>query len=123
MLHCRPGSLKLPGSACWDERCAPFIIMPNMSVSLSLLALTLGTFSTSDEEGLCEENHVSEALLQAQAPTPPVLVEREASGAGDGSRQAAKGSWAPAVVPYHPSQTSKQVFRAIWGFVVIFLQR
>lgn len=88
-----------------------------------LLALILGTFSTSDEEGLCEESHVSEAFLQAQAPIPPVLVEREASGAGDGPGRAAKGSWAPAAVPFRPSQTGKQVVRAVWGLVVIFLQR
>ncbi|XP_028710456.1 WD repeat-containing protein 90 isoform X2 [Peromyscus leucopus] len=66
-----------------------------------------GTFSTSDEEGPCEENHGSEAFLQAQAPTPPVLLEREASGVGDGPREAAKGSWAPAAAPYHRSQTGE----------------
>nr|XP_021492810.1 WD repeat-containing protein 90 isoform X1 [Meriones unguiculatus] len=66
-----------------------------------------GTFSTSDEEGLCEENHVSEVFLQGQAPTPPVLVEKEASGAGDGPREAAKGSQTLAVLPCHHSQTSE----------------
>ncbi|ERE68677.1 WD repeat-containing protein 90 [Cricetulus griseus] len=86
---------------------------PPLSIHDRPLEDSAGTFSTSDEEGLCEENHVSEALLQAQAPTPPVLVEREASGAGDGSRQAAKGSWAPAVVPYHPSQTSDWSLRRV----------
>ncbi|XP_059126259.1 WD repeat-containing protein 90 [Peromyscus eremicus] len=70
-----------------------------------------GTFSTSDEEGPCEEDHVSEAFLQAQAPTPPVLVEREASGAGDGPREPAQGSWAPAVAPYHRSQTGGRSLR------------
>ncbi|CAH6786585.1 Wdr90 [Phodopus roborovskii] len=80
---------------------------PPLSIRDRPLEGSTGTFSTSDEEGLCEEDRVSETFPQAQAPTPPVLVEREASGAGDGPRQAAKGSWAPAVVPYHPSQTSE----------------
>uniref|UniRef100_A0A8C6RRY9 WD repeat-containing protein 90 n=1 Tax=Nannospalax galili TaxID=1026970 RepID=A0A8C6RRY9_NANGA len=63
------------------------------------------TFSTSDEEGPCEESHVSEGLLQAQAPAPPVLVEREASGAGDGLRETARVPWALTVPPHHHNQT------------------
>ncbi|OBS82697.1 hypothetical protein A6R68_23340 [Neotoma lepida] len=49
----------------------------------------------------------------AQLPTPPVLVEREASGAGDGPREAAKGSWAPAIVPYLHSQTGEWSLRRV----------
>ncbi|XP_075797566.1 WD repeat-containing protein 90 [Microtus pennsylvanicus] len=85
---------------------------PPLSIHDRPLEGSVGTFSTSDEEGLCKENHdVSEAFLQAQAPTPPVLVEREASGAGDGPRETAKGSWAPAVV--HHSQTSEWSLRRV----------
>ncbi|KAM7333167.1 hypothetical protein ACRRTK_006487 [Alexandromys fortis] len=85
---------------------------PPLSIHDRPLEGSAGTFSISDEEGLCEENHdVSEAFLQAQAPTPPVLVEREASGAGDGPRETAEGSWAPAVV--HHSQTSEWSLRRV----------
>ncbi|XP_051023389.1 WD repeat-containing protein 90 [Acomys russatus] len=66
-----------------------------------------GTFSISDEEGPCEENHVSEMFLQSQAPTPPVLIEREAGGAGDSPREAAKGPRALAMLPGHHSQMSE----------------
>ncbi|KAL1779312.1 WD repeat-containing protein 90 [Sigmodon hispidus] len=80
---------------------------PPLSIRDRPLEGSTGTFSASDEEGLCEENHVSETFLQVQAPTPPVFVEREASGAGDGPQEAAKGSWVPALAPYHRSQTSE----------------
>ncbi|XP_031206401.1 WD repeat-containing protein 90 isoform X4 [Mastomys coucha] len=77
-----------------------------------LLEGSTGTFSISDEEGLCEENHISEAFLQGQAPTLPVLVEKEASGAGDAPREAAKSSWTPAELPGHHSQMSEWSLRS-----------
>lgn len=95
-----------------------------------MLVLTLGTFSTSDEEGLCEENHVSEALLQGQALTPHVLVDREASGAGDAPLEAAGSSWTQAESPSPLSQMSKPgsgqrlgPLWPLWGLVVIFPER
>ncbi|GAB1300736.1 WD repeat-containing protein 90 [Apodemus speciosus] len=80
---------------------------PPLSTHDRLLEGSTGTFSASDEEGLCDESHVSEAFLQGQAPAPPVLVEREASGAGDAPRDSAKSSWTHAELPSHHSQMSE----------------
>nr|XP_045017712.1 WD repeat-containing protein 90 isoform X1 [Jaculus jaculus] len=81
--------------------------VPSQAPLLSIQARphegSAGTFSTSDEERACEESHALEGLHQA--PTPPVLVERKASGAGDGPREAARGS-SSLVPPPHPSQPS-----------------
>ncbi|NP_001157238.1 WD repeat-containing protein 90 [Mus musculus] len=85
---------------------------PPLSSHDRLLDGSTGTFSTSDEEGLCEENHVSEALLQGQAPTPHVLVDREASGAGDAPRETAGSSWTPAERPSPHSHMSEWSLRS-----------
>ncbi|XP_028616643.1 WD repeat-containing protein 90 [Grammomys surdaster] len=85
---------------------------PPLNTLDRLLEGSIGTFSTSDEEGLSEENHVSEAFHQGQAPTPPVLVEREASGAGDAPREAAESSWTHAEHPSHHSQPSEWSLRS-----------
>lgn len=62
----------------------------------------LGTFSVSDE-GPSEESHSPEGLCQA--PGPPMLVQKEACGAGDG---AAGGPWDLSVLPHPHGQPSKQ---------------
>nr|XP_034363816.1 WD repeat-containing protein 90 [Arvicanthis niloticus] len=85
---------------------------PPLSTHDRLLEGSVGTFSTSDEEGLCEENHVCEAFRQGQDPTPPVLVEKEASGAGDAPQEAAKSSWTHAELPSHHNQLSEWNLRS-----------
>lgn len=63
---------------------------------------SLGTSSVSDE-GPSEESHSPEGLCQA--PGPPVLVQKEACGAGDG---AAGSPGDPSVLPCPHGQPGKQ---------------
>ncbi|XP_011890651.1 PREDICTED: WD repeat-containing protein 90 isoform X4 [Cercocebus atys] len=58
-----------------------------------------GTFTTSDEEGPCEESRDPEGSL---------LTEKEAGRAGDGAWAAAVGSWGLALSPRSPSQPCEQ---------------
>ncbi|XP_039333787.2 WD repeat-containing protein 90 isoform X2 [Saimiri boliviensis] len=61
-----------------------------------------GTFSTSDEEGPCEESRSPKRL--GQAPGPPELTEEEAGRDGVGAWAAAAASWELAAPPCPPSQ-------------------
>ncbi|XP_021530736.2 WD repeat-containing protein 90 isoform X1 [Aotus nancymaae] len=61
-----------------------------------------GTFSTSDEEGHCEESRSPRRL--GQAPGRPVLTEEEAGRDGVGAWAAAVDSWELAAPPCPPSQ-------------------
>ncbi|XP_062955596.1 WD repeat-containing protein 90 isoform X1 [Cynocephalus volans] len=70
-----------------------------------------GTFSTSDEEGSCEESHGLKGLRQA--PGPPMLVGKEASGAGDGAWGASRGSQGLIVPPCPDGQPSSQSTREV----------
>nr|KAF6272204.1 hypothetical protein mMyoMyo1_020533 [Myotis myotis] len=75
---------------------------PQLSICAGPLDGGDGTSSVSDE-GPSEESHSPEGLCQA--PGPPVLVQKEAGGAGDG---AAGGPWDPSVLPHPHGQPSKQ---------------
>lgn len=66
---------------------------------LFLSSLGPGTFTTSDEEGPCEESCDPEGSL---------LTEEEAGRAGDGAWAAAVGSWGLALSPRSPSQRCEQ---------------
>lgn len=65
-----------------------------------------GTFSISDEEGPSEESHSSEGLCQASGP--PMLVQKEACGAGDRASGVAGGPWGLNMLPHPHGQPSKQ---------------
>ncbi|KAM5198229.1 WD repeat-containing protein 90 isoform 1-T1 [Hipposideros larvatus] len=66
-----------------------------------------GAFSVSDEEGPSEESHSSKGFRQTSGP-PPVLVQKESCGAGDGAWGAAGDSWGLGMLPYSRDQPSKQ---------------
>ncbi|KAM7148990.1 WD repeat-containing protein 90 [Molossus nigricans] len=65
-----------------------------------------GTFSASDEEGPSEESHSSEGLCEASGP--PMLVQKEACGAGDRACRVAGGPWGLDMLPHPHGQPSKQ---------------
>ncbi|XP_014398511.1 PREDICTED: WD repeat-containing protein 90 isoform X3 [Myotis brandtii] len=73
---------------------------PQLSICAGPLDGGDGTSSVSDE-GPSEESHSPEGLCQA--PGRPVLVQKEACGAGDG---AAGGPWDPSVLPHPHGQPS-----------------
>ncbi|XP_054570544.1 WD repeat-containing protein 90 [Eptesicus fuscus] len=75
---------------------------PQLSICAGPLEAGDGTFSVSDE-GPSEESHSPEGLCQAAGP--PMLVQKEACGAGDG---AAGGPWDLSVLPHPHGQPSKQ---------------
>ncbi|XP_016076183.1 PREDICTED: WD repeat-containing protein 90 [Miniopterus natalensis] len=65
-----------------------------------------GTFCVSDEEGPSEESHSPQGLFQASGP--PMLVQKEACGAGDGAWGAAGDPWGLSMLPHPHGQPSKQ---------------
>ncbi|XP_066239129.1 WD repeat-containing protein 90 isoform X2 [Saccopteryx leptura] len=69
-----------------------------------------GTFFVSDEEGPSEESHGPRRLCQASGP--PVLVQKEACGAGDGAGDGARGTaggpWGLDMLPHPHGQPSAQ---------------
>ncbi|KAK1344640.1 hypothetical protein QTO34_013338 [Cnephaeus nilssonii] len=81
---------------------------PQLSICAGPLEAGDGTFSVSDE-GPSEESHSPEGLCQA--PGPPMLVQKEACGAGDG---AAGGPWDLSVLPHPHGQPSKQECLLVW---------
>lgn len=71
----------------------------------SLLPLSPGAFSLSDEEGPSEESHSPEGLHQASSL--PMLV-KEASGAGDGVWGSPGAPWGLSMGPHPHNWSSKQ---------------
>lgn len=61
-----------------------------------------GAFSVSDEEGPSEESH------SAKTSGPPVLVQKEACGAGDGAWVASGHPWGLGIPPSSCDQPRKQ---------------
>lgn len=61
----------------------------------------------SDEEGPSEESPSSKGFRQTSGP-PPVLVQKESCGAGDGAWGAAGDSWGLGMLPCSRDQPSKQ---------------